>query len=610
MELSGSFYGKTSNSAIKPKITWWARENVEGNYSEVTAQLSYSRSDSYTTSGHWNGWLSIGSDRKTVSNKYVQISKNSNTVTVTHTVQVPHLDDGTKTVTISAAGAIPDTTLTKTTISAAVTLAEIPRSAAVFAADGDIGSSTLVLISRTGADYRYRVAYAFGNRSGYLSEAGPVSDEVFVTAASLPFPLPEEFYDVIPNSPSGPCTLTCTTYQGDQVVGEPRQCVFTVRANPQRCGPQLTCRAEDENPATLALTGNAETFVRYASRARCSLQASSRYGADIVQMQIAGQSAPEGTLVIPQISQESIRFCVTDSRGFSAEQILPVQLLPYFLPVLRVFAERVDPTSGRVRLQAQGSYYAQLCRLTLTCQVGTGESTVLEPVLENDQFSVDTVLTGLDYTQSHRITVTADDGLNRVSISATVNPGVPLFHWGREDFSFQVPVYYRGKLLEAQYLSLDGGSLTGDLSLGGNRLGDLPEPQLPGEAATKAYVDGRCSIQLLWTNPAANESFTEQDLELDLHDYQWVAIHTKFKPDNGQTKMHFCPVDCQVGLDVITISGYRGLRKADVSQTGIHFYKASYCTDTLHENVSGYVIPLAVYGIRGIGDTNERGEEE
>jgi hypothetical protein len=101
-----------------------------------------------------------------------------------------------------------------------------------------------------------------------------------------------------------------------------------------------------------------------------------------------------------------------------------------------------------------------------------------------------------------------------------------------------------------------------------------------------------------------------QDLELDLHDYQWVAIHTKFKPDNGQTKMHFCPVDCQVGLDVITISGYRGLRKADVSQTGIHFYKASYCTDTLHENVSGYVIPLAVYGIRGIGDTNERGEEE
>ena len=173
-----------------------------------------------------------------------------------------------------------------------------------------------------------------------------------------------------------------------------------------------------------------------------------------------------------------------------------------------------------------------------------------------------------------------------------------------------MPVYYRGKLLEAQYLSLDGGSLTGDLSLGGNRLGDLPEPQLPGEAATKAYVDGRCSIQLLWTNPAANETFTEQDLELDLHDYQWVAIHTKFKPDNGQTKMHFCPVDCQVGLDVITISGYRGLRKADVSQTGIHFYKASYCTDTLHENVSGYVIPLAVYGIRGIGDTNERGEEE
>ena len=45
MAINGSFYGKTGNTAIKPKITWEAVADEQGNYSDVTATLTYSRKD-------------------------------------------------------------------------------------------------------------------------------------------------------------------------------------------------------------------------------------------------------------------------------------------------------------------------------------------------------------------------------------------------------------------------------------------------------------------------------------------------------------------------------------------------------------------------------------
>ena len=43
MAGSGSFTGTTANSAIVPTITWSAAQSQEGNYSDVTAVLTYDR---------------------------------------------------------------------------------------------------------------------------------------------------------------------------------------------------------------------------------------------------------------------------------------------------------------------------------------------------------------------------------------------------------------------------------------------------------------------------------------------------------------------------------------------------------------------------------------
>lgn len=470
MATNGSFYGTTSNSAIKPKITWSATENIAGNYSDVTATLSYSRTDSYKTYGYWAGSLTVGGDQTSVSSKYIEITKNSNTVAITHTVQVPHNDDGTKTITISASGGISGTTLTQTAISGTVTLTSIPRAASIAATDADIGSVSMVTIGKKSDSYTYTVAYQFGSLSGYLSESGPVTEAGFITASSLAFPLPESFYYEIPAKASDICTLTCTTYLNGSAIGDPQTCTFMVRADPARCAPVLSVSAEDTNSATLALTGDKNTFIRYASAAKCTMTVQTRFGASVSKRKIAGKTVSGSTLTLTKVETDAVTFAVTDSRGYTAEKTLSLELLPYFTPTLRIAAARTDATSGAAQLQVSGSFYHGDFGLTantlqLQYQVGSGEAVSVQPQIDGNQFTLQLQLQDLDYTRAYSVSVTVTDSMNTQTATTRINPGIPVFQWGKEDFSFHVPV-----------------------SMSGSKLTDLAAPAASGDAVNLGYV--------------------------------------------------------------------------------------------------------------------------
>ena len=452
MAISGNFYGTTSNTAIKPKITWSSQANPEGNYSDVTATLSYSRTDSYKTYGYWAGSLSINADKKTFSGKYIEITYNSNTVTLTHTVRVPHGDNGEKTVTITATGSISGTTLTSTTISGKVALETIPRAATIGATDGDIGSTSIVTIGKKSDSYTYTVAWKFGGLSGYLTPTGISENAQHVTASSLSFPLPEEFYYEIPKKSTGVCTLTCTTYLKGTAIGTPQKTTFTVRADPARCGPLLTASVEDICAQTLALTGNSGVFIRYASTAQCIMTPQARYGASITKRKIAGQALSGNSLTLANIDTDTIRFSVTDSRGYTAELKYKLELVPYFLPTLRLNAARTDATGGGAKLQISGSFYngsfgSEDNNLQLTYQVDDAAPVTIQPQVDGNEFSLEQLLKDLDYTRSFNVIVTASDGLHFKIVETRINPGIPVFDWGKEDFAFHAPVSLSGHLL-------------------------------------------------------------------------------------------------------------------------------------------------------------------
>ena len=498
MAISGSFYGTTSNSAIKPKISWTAEKNEGQNSSQVTATLSYSRTDSYETYGHWAGSLTIHGDTKSVSGKYIEISKNSNTVAITHTVTVPHKDDGTMVVTISATGSISGTTLTKTKISGEAQLESIPRAASIAATDADIGSVSTVTIGKKSDAYTYVVAWEFGSLSGYLTESGLLDTASHVTASSLAFSLPESFYYEIPDRATGSCTLKCTTYLAGTAIGTPQTTTFTVRADPARCGPQLTATVTDTNSATLALTGSKNRFIRYASTATCSLTASARFGATVTQKKIAGKAVTADSLVIQKIETDSVRFALTDSRGYTAEKVVALNMVSYFLPVLRLQAARTDATGGGATLQAEGSFYngsfgSVKNSLQLQYKLGSGSWVTLQPQLDGNGFSAQQTLEDLDYTKSYPLSVKATDGLHSVTAGTRINPGVPAFDWGSEDFAFHIPV-----------------------SMDGNRVTELSNPEDTADAVNLGYAQAHFAP----VGDYAAKTVTVSRADTNLDDYQ------------------------------------------------------------------------------------------
>lgn len=361
---------------------------------------------------------------------------------------VTHNMDGTKTVTVavdfkgyeSSGKAANGFAITG---SASVTLTHIPRASTIGATDANIGAGSVIAVSRKSTDYTHSIAYAFGGLAGYLTGDGGITDkETKFTATSIPFALPESFYYEIPNSPTGKCTLSCTTYLGSTQIGEKQTCVFTVTAAKDQCAPLVTAQAEDVNEATVALTGNPAVLVRYASDAKCTITATPRFGAAVHAKTVEGV-AVEDAVILP--AKDRYVFAATDSRGYTTSVTLTPKVIPYVILTCRATAKRDDPTSGKATLTVsgecyQGSFGAAENALTLRYRVGGGDWVNLTPAFTDHTYTATAALTGLNYTQRHTITVEAADHLVTATAASTVEKGIPVFDWGEKDFTFHVPV--------------------------------------------------------------------------------------------------------------------------------------------------------------------------
>lgn len=599
MAMTGSFYGATGNAWIKPKITWTAQANMEENYSEVTATLYYTRTNSgYTTYGHWGGSLTINDNTKQSSGIYLQITDGGETAAITHTVRVPHGEDGTKTITISATGSISDTTLTYTSISGQVSLEAIPRASAISATDADIGAVSMVTVGRRSDQYTHTVAYQFGSLRGYLTANGTSGSAVKLTQTSIPFTLPEDFYQQIPNAPTGVCTLTCTTYRGNEVIGSARQTSFTVRVNPEKCGPTLSAQVADTNSVTTALTGNSAKAVRYASRMLCSMSCAGRFGASVVEKKIAGVTVTD-SLMMDAIEEDRVVFSVRDSRGYVAQQTVTMEMIPYHLPTGRLTAARTDATSGKVDIQSQGSWFSgsfgkQNNALQARCRVGEGTWQTLSVQTDGDSYRLSAQLTGLSYTDAHRITLEISDRITTITLGAQINPGIPAFDWGKEDFCFHVPV--------------QAPKVTGLAAPAGNA--DAVNKSYVDEKAASLtkQIDTKVSMTLLWENASPTSEFAAQMIPIDLQDYD--AVEICFRSSNTETGLD--TVRTKLGntmrhysISVPTSGSYACgayIREANILAEGIDFtdtrYKRTNVT-TAASTINTVHIPLYIYGIKG-----------
>ena len=117
------------------------------------------------------------------------------------------------------------------------------------------------------------------------------------------------------------------------------------------------------------------------------------------------------------------------------------------------------------------------------------------------------------------------------------------------------------------------------------------------EAVGTAIENSKGGMTLLWKNASPTSNFATQTISLDLSEYQLVAIEYRFKTDIANMQVIIGKVGATVILDVISSGGYVGIRAAITSETGVKFNNAHY---NGNDNVTGYIVPTAIYGIKGV----------
>ena len=371
--------------------------------------------------------------------------------------EVGHDEDGKLTLSVSGKlwQASPESFSPPTMVIPAgqMVLTPISRVSVFGATDAAIGSKATVVIYSNEGYFTHSLHWAFGELEGYLQADGTVSDrEVIFGATSLFFPLPESFYSQIPDSPWDTCRLTLHTYHAEKLIGT-YQDGFRVMARKEDCAPILTPQVTDGNPVTLALTGDDQVLIRYHSHAVCTAGAEGQKGAAITEETVNGYPVTGGTRVFENVETGSFLFQARDSRGFETADQRTLPLIPYVRLTCNPTAGRVSPATGEVALTLQGNCFCGNFgigenSLSGRCRVkpaggdyGPWQNVDMAPPREGT-YQTRLTLTGVDYTRVNTVQTEVKDRLETVVAEVTVQPGVPVFDWGKDYFRFHVPVIF------------------------------------------------------------------------------------------------------------------------------------------------------------------------
>lgn len=399
-----------------------------------------------------------------------------------------------------------------------------PLASTITATDASIGSTSVIVVTSYNQSYNKVVDYSFGELSGRIVSGNAVS--------TVGWTIPDIFYSQIPNSTSGKCTITCSTYSQDVLIGT-SSCEITITVNPDLCKPSLSATVSDIDPETTVLTGNASTLIRYMSDAHCSVTAGSNKYATLSSVTVNNQSlGAGGSYTYVDTSETDFVFNAIDSRGYGASTIISPVIIPYIRLTINPIIERPDPTTQEMMLTFSGNYYngsfgAYRNTLTVRYRHRAADEAVYSSwaTVPSSAYAIGTssyytpspflMGNGFDYQRAYVFEVQAYDGANgivldSVSVEYPVKKGIPVFDWGECDFSFNVPV------------KMNSNGISG--------LPELTEESSPSSAVRKDYVDAMIE--------GCNERYNNLDFETSIALDNLSSDVRKYTDDVTQDFLH------------------------------------------------------------------------
>ena len=429
----------------------WAYFGKAGWHTRASSTITVTAADNASSTGSTSASMSSTTDG---SVKTFTAAPNPTSITVTHSNAI-----GAKSVNIGISSKIfvnprangtSQETIKGSSSTTAASGTYAPASS-VTCSTADIGSAPTIQISRNSTSFTHTLTYEFGSLSGTI--ATKTSD---TTITSWKFPT--SFYAQIPNAKSGTGTITCNTYSGDTLLGT-KTCSFTATTNESLCKPTLSPKVEDSNSEAVALTGNANTFIRYISDAAITSGAAARNSATLKSIKVTcgSQSINTSTGTIQKVDSGTFTFTATDSRGYSTTQTIEKTLISYINPTCNLNISN-PTTDGNLSFTITGNYFNggfgavnNTLSISYKYKAGSGNYSnnieVTNITLNNNTYTANISLTGLDYKETYTFQAFTIDKIKSVNSAEKVIKTTPVFSWSNDDFEFNVPVKFSGKTL-------------------------------------------------------------------------------------------------------------------------------------------------------------------
>lgn len=218
--------------------------------------------------------------------------------------------------------------------------------------------------------------------------------------------------------------------------------------------PIITASVVDTNSSTIALTGDSGRLIRYHSAAKATMSAEPQGGAAIDEdLYIIRNGSATGygeSHTFYEVEAPAFTFSAEDDRGYVGMKTIKVSMVEYVKLTCNMANSKPD-ADGDMYLSCSGNYFngsfgAAYNSLTVqysyTGSDGSYDSGYMAVSKSGNTYSASVWLEGLDYQATYTFTITATDKLETVTSTKSAVKSKPIFHWGENDFAFEVPVKF------------------------------------------------------------------------------------------------------------------------------------------------------------------------
>ena len=370
---SATINGTTGNEYIDSKIVWSSTANNTANTSTVTASLYYRRNNTgYTTYGTGTFTINIGGSKTSVT-KQLTIGTDW-VLAVSGTETISHNTDGSKSITISATGSMPDTTLTSTSCSGTARLDTIPRASTIdsLSCSSKYFTGTLTYkYTPKSASYYNRCNISLNIDGAYTAvktiNLGKKNAAQNTATVALSESELSTIYNKLTSTTNGVLRFTFRTYSDSgystQVGDAGYKEVTLYIPNTTDTKPTVTMTLSPTS--SLSSPFNALYIKGYTKVSASFTDGEGKYGASISSYSLTVQGSTDSTSpytsgYLSTSGNVAVKGTVKDSRGYSRSYTQTISVLAYSKPKLLPVSGESDIICGRCdssgNLTSSGTY--------------------------------------------------------------------------------------------------------------------------------------------------------------------------------------------------------------------------------------------------------------